>query len=121
MRQALADDGGFRSAQDVYGAMRAAGHKVGLSTVYRHLQAFSEVGEADVIHTEDGETTYRICGEGRGHHHHLVCRRCGRAEEVESRAVERWADETAARFGFVAVDHTVEIFGLCADCAAGAS
>ncbi len=118
MRQALIDEGGFRSAQDVYGALRAAGHKVGLSTVYRHLQAFSDQGEADVIHTGDGETTYRFCGDSGGHHHHLVCRRCGRAEEVESRSIERWAEETAKRFGYTDVDHTVEVFGVCAACAA---
>ena len=38
-----------------------------LSTVYRHLQSFADDGVVDVIHTRDGETTYRYCGEpGRG-------------------------------------------------------
>jgi Fur family ferric uptake transcriptional regulator len=30
--------------------------------------------------------------------------------------VERWADQVAAEAGFTAVDHTVELFGLCPDC-----
>lgn len=120
IRDVLENEDGFRSAQDVYAALRAGGHKIGLSTVYRHLQAWSEKGVVDQIHGRDGETTYRFCGDPdtRAHHHHLVCRRCGRAEEVEGRAVERWATETARNFGYTEVDHTVEIFGLCASCSA---
>lgn len=110
----------FRSAQDVYAVLRTEGHRVGLSTVYRHLQAWAEEGVVDTIHRPDGETSYRLCGDPqtRNHHHHLVCRRCGQAEEVEGRAVERWADQTAQQLGYTDVDHTVEIFGVCATCAA---
>ena len=114
---ALRDAEGFRSAQDVYGVLRGAGQAVGLSTVYRHLQALAEQGVADVIVTPGGETTYRYCQAQGAHHHHLVCRRCGRAEEVEGRAVERWASSIAAQHGYTDVDHTVEVFGICANCA----
>lgn len=119
IREALEEQDGFRSVQDVYAVLRGRGHKIGLSTVYRHLQAWADQGVVDQIHGASGETTYRFCGdpETRAHHHHLVCRRCGRAEEVEGRAVERWASETASRFGYTEVDHTVEIFGVCAECA----
>lgn len=120
VRDALRGARGFRSAQDVYAQLRSVGEPVGLSTVYRHLQALVDEGLVDVIHTPEGETTYRYCGEpGPGHHHHLVCRECGRTEEVEGRAVERWAGEVAQRFGYTEVDHTVELFGRCADCARG--
>jgi len=119
VRETLIEQDGFRSAQEVYAALRAAGHKIGLSTVYRHLQSMTEQGVADAIHTADGETTYRFCGQSAdGHHHHLVCRSCGRAEEVEGRAVERWASETAKQYGYSEVDHTVEIFGICRSCTA---
>lgn len=118
VRDALQDAGGFRSAQDVYAALRSAGGNVGLSTVYRHLQSLVDDGVVDVIHTPDGEATYRYCGESgeAHHHHHLVCRRCGRTEEIEGRAVERWAGEIARAHGYTDVDHTVELFGRCADC-----
>ena len=117
VRDALAEAGGFRSAQDVYAALRSEGDTVGLSTVYRHLQAFADQGLVDVIHTPDGESTYRYCGEAtQSHHHHLVCRRCGHAEEIEGRAIERWASTVADKYGYTDVDHTVEVFGLCASC-----
>ena len=115
---ALVEAGGFRSAQDIYMRLRAGGRSIGLSTVYRHLQSLAVQGEADVIRTSDGEATYRYCQTQGVHHHHLVCRRCGRAEEVEDRPVERWASAVAERFGYTDVDHVVEVFGTCGDCSA---
>lgn len=118
MRDALSSAGGFRSAQDVYAALRGQGEAVGLSTVYRHLQSLADDGLVDVIHTPEGETTYRYCGEpGTTHHHHLVCRGCGRAEEIEGPAIETWAASVARKHGYADVDHTVELFGTCANCA----
>lgn len=119
VREALQAQGGFRSAQDVYAALRSDGGTVGLSTVYRHLQNLVEDGVVDVIHTPDGEATYRYCGDpapGR-HHHHLVCRECGRTEEIEGRSIERWAGDVATKHGFTDVEHTVELFGRCPECA----
>ncbi|GAB2467403.1 Fur family transcriptional regulator [Jatrophihabitans fulvus] len=119
VREALRAQGGFRSAQDVYAQLRTDGGSVGLSTVYRHLQSLVDEGVVDVIHTPDGEATYRYCGDtATDHHHHLVCRVCGRTVEIEGRAVERWAGEVAREHGYTDVDHTVELFGLCPQCAA---
>jgi Fur family ferric uptake transcriptional regulator len=120
VRDALQTAGGFRSAQDVYARLCTEGGNVGLSTVYRHLQSLVDGGVVDVIHTPDGEATYRYCGDSAElrHHHHLVCRTCGRTEEIEGRAVERWAGEVARAHGYTAVDHTVELFGECPKCGA---
>jgi Fur family transcriptional regulator, ferric uptake regulator len=117
VREALSRAEGFRSAQDIYSDLRSAGEAVGLSTVYRHLQALSDTGSVDVIVTPDGEATYRYCGQPPGrHHHHIVCRTCGRAEEVEGPAVERWAALVAEEHGYTDIEHTVEVFGTCANC-----
>jgi Fur family transcriptional regulator, ferric uptake regulator len=105
----------FRSAQDLHAMLRERGARVGLTTVYRTLQTLADTGEVDVLRRVDGEAVYRRCSTG--HHHHLVCRNCGRTEEVEGPAVERWADRVAAEHGFVDVSHTLEIFGTCAPCA----
>ena len=107
---------GFHSAQDIHAELRRRGERVGLTTVYRHLQVLSQGDTVDAIRDENGETLYRRCNTG-GHHHHVTCRACGRSVEVEGTAVERWAERVAAEAGFVAVDHTVEIFGRCPDCA----
>ena len=46
----------------------------------------------------------------------MNCRSCGTSVEVEGRAVELWAEQVAAEAGFTAVDHTIELFGLCPQC-----
>ena len=115
VRAALSVSDGFRSAQDIYSDLRSSGSKIGLTTVYRALQSLSESGDVDTLRTDDGESVYRAC-ESSGHHHHLVCRSCGRTVEVSGPAVERWAETVAQRHGFTAITHTIEVFGTCADC-----
>ena len=104
----------FRSTQEIHDYLRHKGETVGLTTVYRTLTALAESGDVDVIVREDGESVYRSCSDT--HHHHLVCRACGKTVEVDGPAVERWADKVSTEHGFTDVSHTLEIFGLCADC-----
>lgn len=117
--EALGSVEDFRSAQEIHDLLGKRGTAVGLATVYRTLQRLADAGEVDVLRTEDGEAAYRRCSAT--HHHHLVCRSCGRAVEVEGPAVERWTRSIAAEHGFSDVSHTLEIFGTCPDCAAAGS
>jgi Fur family ferric uptake transcriptional regulator len=110
----LVDIDDFTSAQNLHARLRAQGQMVGLATVYRTLQAMATDGDVDMLRTDDGEAVYRRCSTG--HHHHLVCRACGRTVEVEGPAVESWADKISAENGFRDVRHTVEIVGTCSDC-----
>jgi len=113
----LAGTDEFRSAQQLHAQLRSGGSGVGLTTVYRTLQILADAGEVDQMRLPDGEQLYRRCSRSQ-HHHHLVCRSCGRTEEVEGPAVEKWAEKVAAEHGFTEVGHTIEIFGRCADCSA---
>lgn len=105
---------GFASAQQIHELLDNRGEHVGLSTVYRNLQALVEAGNVDALRGDDGETRYRQCSSG--HHHHLVCRACGRTVEVEGPTVEQWADRVADEHRFTDVSHTLEIFGTCSNC-----
>ena len=104
----------FLSAQELHTRLAASGTKVGLATVYRNLQSMAVDGEIDVLRTDEGESVYRACSTG--HHHHLVCRECGRTVEIDGPAVERWAATVSADHGFTDVTHTLEIFGRCGHC-----
>ncbi len=105
----------FLSAQELYGVVRAGGEAVGLATVYRTLQAMADDGLVDVVRSPSGEALYRQCDSAR-HHHHLICRVCGRTVEVVGPAVERWAAKVGAEHDFDDIEHTVEIVGTCSDC-----
>ena len=117
IRQLLAGTDEFVSAQDLHASLRSAGSTVGLATVYRALQDLATGGDLDVVRNENGEVLYRQC-EQPAHHHHLVCRICGLTQEVAAPGVENWARAVAEQYGYVELDHQVELFGVCGTCAA---
>ena len=105
----------FRSAQQIHSALKSEGTRVGLATVYRNLTAMAEAGEIDQVRNAEGEALYRSC-ERPGHHHHIVCRRCGYTVEIAGGELEAWIAGVSAAHGFTGVEHTAELFGLCASC-----
>lgn len=116
VREALTDAPGFVSAQTLHATLRGENTGIGLATVYRALATLAASGEADQLQSPDGEAIYRACSTA-GHHHHLICRSCGRTVELEAAEVERWARQVAAAHGFSEPEHVVDIFGTCAACA----
>ena len=106
---------GFLSAQSLHEQLRQEGAGVGLTTVYRHLQALVQAGEVDVLRLGDGEAVYRRCATD-SHHHHLVCRSCGQAVEIDGPEVEAWLGKVASKHGYTDVSHNVEVFGTCRSC-----
>lgn len=114
--QALRDNSGFHSAQEYFDMLRTRGERIGLTTVYRTLQAMVSSGDVDVLVGTDGEARYRGCGQAMGHHHHLVCRGCGVTVEIAAAEVELWASTVAKAHAFSSVDHTVELSGICQRC-----
>lgn len=105
----------FRDAQQLHALLRARGQRIGLTTVYRQLTAMAAAGEVDTLRGADGQVRYRRCATA-SHHHHLVCRDCGRTIEVAGPAVERWSAAVAAQHDFADVTHTAEVFGRCPNC-----
>jgi Fur family transcriptional regulator, ferric uptake regulator len=101
------------SAQDLHAELD---RKVGLATVYRTLQGLADAGQVDVFRRDTGEALFRLCNPV--HHHHLVCERCGRVEEIDACEVEPWAAEVARRRGFSISSHQADIVGRCPNCQA---
>jgi Fur family ferric uptake transcriptional regulator len=85
---------------------------VGLATVYRTLKLLEEAGIAAVRQFGSGHTLYEVA-EGRAHHDHLICDRCGYIVEFESDEIEQLQDTAARRLGFNVLRHRHELFGLC--------
>lgn len=114
VKHALGEAAGFVSAQHLHLALRNHGSTIGLATVYRALADLAAQGDADSLPSKDGELLFRACGTG--HHHHLICRGCGKTVEIEASKVETWADEVAKSHGFSNPSHTIDIFGVCSAC-----
>lgn len=114
IRQAVASIATFTTAQEIHDRLRHDDAKVGLATVYRTLQAMASAGEVDVLRTADGQVAYRICSPG--HHHHLICRSCGRTVEILMPGLEQLIAGMAADHGFAEVGHELEFFGRCSAC-----
>ena len=115
VRAALAGARGFVSAQQLHQSLRGAGSTIGLATVYRALAGLAESGEADSLQSPDGENLFRSCAM-EGHHHHLICRRCGDTRELAASVVEEWSTRVGAEHGFTDIEHVVDLFGVCASC-----
>lgn len=115
IRTALESQPRFVSAQELHQSLVESGHRVGLATVYRRLNALSESGLADSITIADRQL-FRACRQD-AHHHHLVCESCGRTVEIEPPS-EDWIRSVADAQGFSSTRHVFEIFGLCSTCAA---
>jgi Fur family transcriptional regulator, ferric uptake regulator len=111
----LAETDEFTSAQELHARLRESGEKVGLATVYSQLRALADAGDIDSVRGDTGETLYRRC-DLVSHHHHLVCRRCGHAVELDAPEVETWARRVGGRYGFRHLDHVLEITGICDRC-----
>ena len=104
---------GFQTAQQIFDGLRQQGTAVSLPTVYRTLATMVELGELDHLIT-DGQAVYRRCSPH--HHHHLMCRACGRTIELIEDPVESWATAVAETHHFIEINHVTEITGICPDC-----
>ena len=107
--------GDFISAQDLHLMLANRKEQVSLATTYRVLQSLANAGELDSVKGVEGETLYRHC-QVKDHHHHLLCRRCGTAIELEAPALEDWALAMGKQYGFSELEHVVEVTGYCPDC-----
>ncbi|TMM23147.1 MAG: transcriptional repressor [Actinobacteria bacterium] len=115
----LADAGSPVSIPDIL----AGGSGLKQSSVYRNLAALEQAGVVRRLVTDEEFGRYELAEDLIGHHHHLVCSRCGKMRDVAApeeleRTLERALDRIAKRAGFARVSHRLELLGLCADCAA---
>ncbi|MEW6059037.1 MAG: Fur family transcriptional regulator [Actinomycetota bacterium] len=114
--QAMEQLGRPVTAQALHARLLRSGRGPGLATIYRTLQALERAGYARTFPVGEGGLSYRLCDPG--HHHHLICERCGLVVEIPSCEIEQWATRAAPRRGFTVSSHQADIFGLCGKCAA---
>lgn len=96
--------------------LRKKGLTVSRASIYRTLPLLVESGVIEEAIYKDRKTRYERCTE-KEHHDHLICTSCGSIIEFVSRPIEALQEEVCRRHGFHAYSHTLEIRGLCQECA----
>ena len=115
----LTGDDRFRSAQQIYLDLNLRGsERIGLTTIYRVLNTLAVQQVVESQRAEHGETLYRLRSDDPGHHHHLLCRQCGRAVPYHPHDLERDAIRFAASHGFADITHHIDVYGTCPQCQA---
>lgn len=107
--------GGHFDADRLLGHFRHQGVQVSRATVYRTLNTLVEVGLLRKIDMGDRQSLYEPI-EGREHHEHMICVRCGEILEFVEPEIERLQQEVCHRIGFEPLDHTLQIYGVCQTC-----
>lgn len=92
------------------------------SSAYRNLADLEQAGVVRKVLTDEEYGRYELAEDLTGHHHHLVCDRCGRVRDVDvpgdvEAALDRALDRLARGAGFASVSHRLDLIGRCADCA----
>ncbi|WP_309383608.1 Fur family transcriptional regulator [Cerasicoccus frondis] len=88
-----------------------------LVTLYRCLDAFVDLGVVQVVRNEQGKALYELIDAEHGHHHHVICRQCGKIDCLSECAVAPF-EAAAHQMGYADVSHRLELYGVCADCRA---
>jgi Fur family transcriptional regulator, ferric uptake regulator len=105
------------SAQEIFDALRRARRPVGIASVYRALETLADLRLVKRVDAGDGIARYEPLLPDGDHHHHLVCRDCGKVEAFSDVRLERAIDKIAGGLGYSVDEHEVVLTGACADCA----
>ena len=107
------------TAEDVFRMLLDERSDIGLATVYRVLTQFEQAGILIRSNFESGKAVYEL-NEGQ-HHDHFVCTSCGKVEEFYDPDIEKRQNLIAKAKGWVIQDHSMALYGHCAECASRAT
>jgi Fe2+ or Zn2+ uptake regulation protein len=110
------------TVSELVGGTAGGGHRrLPASTTYRNLAVLEQAEVVRRIQLGDEFARFELSEALTGHHHHLVCSRCGGVEDVSpSPKLERIVAETIAAIesetGFRPESHRLDLVGQCAAC-----
>lgn len=91
------------------------------SSLYRNLSVFEQAGLVVRVQSSDDKTRYELSEALAGHHHHLVCSRCGAVSDVHvpdalELEIDRVLATLAKKSGFTLDHHRLDAVGVCRVC-----
>ena len=106
---------GHFSADELLKFSKKADSTISKATVYRTLVLLKESKILEEQDFGDGKKLYERA-QGRKHHDHFVCIKCGKIIEFENEPIERLQDSEAKKQHFRIVYHSLKLFGFCRNC-----
>lgn len=102
------------SPDDIHAMAVAKCPGMGLSTVYRTLELFCDLGIASPVHLSGGSRFYEL--NSGGHHHHMQCLSCGAVELLEACVIDEIVELVRDGSDFLVTAHCMSLFGYCGGC-----
>lgn len=112
------------SAEDVYVKALQINPSIGLTTVYRTLDLFTQIGVVQKFDFGDGKARYELTNNPlkKSHHHHMVCLKCKSIidytdfmkEELE--LMKKTEKALSKKYNFKIMYHLIHFYGLCSSC-----
>jgi Fur family ferric uptake transcriptional regulator len=103
-------------AEELLAAMKGRALKISRATVYRNLDLLVECGLVRKQRLGRNRFLYEHVHSGQ-QHDHLVCTGCGRVVEFVSPGIVALQTEICRAHGFAPSYHSLQITGLCNQCA----
>jgi Fur family transcriptional regulator, ferric uptake regulator len=100
--------------EEICAEVQRTARGVNISTIYRTLELLEELGLVKHAHLKHGPPTYHIAAEAE--HVHLMCRGCGRVNDVNPDVANGLVSRLDSDYGFSTDVHHLTVYGLCADC-----
>lgn len=105
---------GHIDAMEIYFEAKKRGLPISLSTVYRTIDLFRKLGYLEEVNFQENHLHFEIKEEEE--HLHLVCKKCGEIEEIESKSLQKLKEEIGKKSNMKITGSQITFFGLCKKC-----
>lgn len=102
------------STEEIYMQVCDQYPNLNISTVYRTLELLKDLEL--VTETDLGDGRVRYHSIKKGHHHHLVCHKCGKTIDMNESVLSPLKAALLMEYGFDAELRHMAIFGICKSC-----
>ncbi|WP_058486306.1 Fur family transcriptional regulator [Defluviitalea phaphyphila] len=106
--------GHILSAEQIYEKTKKIYSKTNFSTIYRNLEILERTQIIHKINISGEASKYKLVCH-KGHHHHFICKSCGKSEIIDFCPLENLELELKNK-DFVLTDHNFELYGYCKEC-----
>lgn len=104
------------SAEELHFVVKQKDPEIGLATIYRSLDIFTDLDILHKIDFGDGCDRYELSDNEAHNHHHLICIKCGRIIEVNDDLLDTLETWIEKKTQFHITDHQLKFFGYCKHC-----